>query len=112
MFYANLPMKFPHLKPVSVQGFSGFSTEFATKAVVYAPDGHLDIFKSLITPEAADTIAERFNGLGFEVEGDQLYVYACNSLATRRLLESMFQAGLWLADYLSPENEEEASEEE
>lgn len=112
MFYANLPLSFPHLKPVSIQGFSGYSTEFTSKAVVYTPEGHLEIFKSLVEPDAADTITERFNGLGFEIDGDQLYVYACNSITTRRLLDSMFQAGLWMADYLSPEPETEDLEEE
>lgn len=66
---------------------------------VMAPVENLDSVQALFGNDFAAAM-HSFNHFDYEINDDQVYVYAHNPLVTAPLLTDMLRVGVWLADYL------------
>jgi hypothetical protein len=100
VFYANLFVKFGNFEDAS-RLFIQYDPLFLKYFKVFAvPDNFEDVV-DIITPELAMTLGHHFRQFDFEFDGDQLLVYASNTVITSHVLGEMLRAGLWLTEQLN-----------
>lgn len=66
---------------------------------ILAPVEHLEDVRGIISNDFVAAM-HSFKHFDFEINDDQLYVYAHNPIITTVLLTDMLRVGAWLADYL------------
>ncbi len=92
-FHANLSIAHSRLRDVtSLVPHLGHVT-------VLAPVERLDDLHLVFTAPFAET-TRSFNNFDYEINEDQLFVYAHNPAITITLLSDMLRVGAWLADHL------------
>jgi hypothetical protein len=96
-FYRTLFAKFSRLLKVDHGLLSHYDPLFSERFIVYTPPDNTDRFPSLLTPDAAATLAHHFGHFDFEWSQDQVLVYSTGRKASKHLLEHMLKAGIYLA---------------
>lgn len=92
-FHANLSISHSRLRDV---------TDLLPKlghSRVLAPVERLDELHAVISQDFVAAM-HSFNQFDFEINDDQVFVYAHNPIITNILLTDMLRVGAWLADYL------------
>lgn len=116
-FYRTLFAKFSRLLKVDHGLLSQYDALFTDRFTVYTPPDNTDRFPTLLSAEAAATLAHHFGHFDFEWSQDQVLIYATGHRPSKHLLEHMLKAGIYLARELEktalvPLAEEEAVSEE
>ncbi|MCL2037983.1 hypothetical protein FWG95_03205 [Candidatus Saccharibacteria bacterium] len=80
------------------QGMTPVSEEFVQAFAIYA-QSHMvaEIFTTILTPEVQTMLASHFADFDYELDDDQLIVYATNAEITLQTLDHMLRIGLWFA---------------
>jgi len=117
IFYRTLFAKFTRLLKVDHGLLSHYDELFSERFTVYTPPDNTDRFPTLLSPEAAATLAHHFGHFDFEWSQDQVIVYSTGRKASRHLLEHMLKSGIYVARELEkaaliPVTEDEAVSEE
>lgn len=66
---------------------------------ILAPVDQMESLRTIITPDLAATVGS-FGHFDFEIDDDQVFVYAHNAMLGVPILTDMLRVGVWLADYL------------
>ena len=116
-FYRTLFAKFSRLLRVDRSILAQYDELFTERFTVYTPPDNTDRFPSLLTPEAAATLAHHFGHFDIEWSQDQVLIYSTGRSASKHLLEHMLKCGIYLARELEktalvPVTEDEAVSEE
>jgi len=96
-FYRTLFAKFARLLKVDHGLLSHYDKLFSERFTVYTPPDNTDRFPTLLSPEAAATLAHHFGHFDFEWSQDQVMIYSTGRKASRHLLEHMLKCGIYLA---------------
>lgn len=116
-FYRTLFAKFSRLLKVDHGLLSQYDSLFNERFTVYTPPDNTDRFPTLLSAEAAATLAHHFGHFDVEWSQDQVMIYSTGRKPSRHLLEHMLKCGIYLARELEkaalvPVTEEEAALEE
>lgn len=116
-FYRTLFAKFARLLKVDHGLLAHYDKLFTERFTVYTPPDNTDRFPTLLSSEAAATLAHHFGHFDFEWSQDQVIVYSTGRKASRHLLEHMLKSGIYLARELEktalvPVTDNEAASEE
>lgn len=116
-FYRTLFAKFARLLKVDHGLLSHYDKLFTERFTVYTPPDNTDRFPTLLSDEAAATLAHHFGHFDFEWSQDQVMIYSTGRNASRHLLDHMLKGGIYLARELEktalvPVMEAEAAESE
>lgn len=92
-FHSNLRIGHTKLRDVTnlVPSFNG--------ATVVAPPSELKLVSDILSADFIET-ASKFGHFDYEMNNDQLFVYAHNTRASEPVLTDMLRIGIWLAGYL------------
>lgn len=116
-FYRTLFAKFSRLLKVDRNTLAQYDELFVERFTVYTPPDNIDRFPSLLSNDAAATLAHHFGHFDIEWSQDQVLIYSTGRPASKHLLEHMLKCGIYLARELEktalvPVTEEEAVSEE
>jgi hypothetical protein len=75
-----------------------YPRNFLEEYTVYGRLTHAQEIDALITPDVAQVITQRFDGISVELQAGTLYLYRAEKHPERALLERMTNAGIWLAE--------------
>lgn len=90
-------MSYLRLAPLALGSLHAYSLGFVQNYCIYARATHAIDIEAIITPQIADTIAERFVDTHIEIEDRTVYLHIESARPTEALLEKMLANGLWLA---------------
>lgn len=99
-FYHALTFKFAKLRHVDAAIFAGHEPSFVNGYHVYADTTAALQLPYVLRPDITASLSQHFRHLDFELQGDQLFVYASNVVTTRHSLDHMARAGMWLTECL------------
>ncbi len=106
-FYSHFFTKFTHFGKIHV-GVSGtYDAEFLKKYTIYAKPEQSLSAERLFNPTMTKTIAHEFGVLTVEVNDGTLYVYSEHQRPTAPLLEKMLSRGIWLAQTIDQQSDEQ-----
>lgn len=97
-FYAQLFAKFAHLQrlPLGIDG--GYPKEFLDRYAIYGSYTQAHKIERLIDPDVAKQLAAHFGTLTVEIDKDTVYIYSEHRIMSSRLVQTMIQNGIWLAE--------------
>lgn len=99
-FYNTLSLKFTKLRQIDPSAFAGHEPGFINGYRVMVENGGEIQLPYILRPDVTAALSQHFKHLDFEVQGDQLLVYASNVVTTRHSLDHMANAGVWLTQCL------------
>jgi hypothetical protein len=93
IFHANL-----RIAHSTFQNISAFTTRL-DKVSILAEPGRLGQVNRIISQDFVQNVGQ-FSRFDYEIDGDQLFVYAHNLPASEPALNDMLRIGMWIAEYL------------
>ena len=96
------------MKEIDLNQFEQYDNEFTSRFTVYArPAKLIDIYK-ILTTKLSKVVGAHFWPLSIEQHNNVLYIYSTHQKITTKLLDTMLNNGLWLAEQLDKYTEIEA----
>lgn len=86
------------LRTLMVGATGPYPAKFIEDYTVYGSATNALAIEQTVTPVMAQVIAERFDGVSFEIDDNTIYMYIENEHPSEAQLEAMLSNGLWLAE--------------
>ena len=91
---------FRPMQPLAVTSLGQYPAKFVADYAVYGSAANLLPVGQIISPQVAEVIATRFQGVSAEVEDNTLHLYTEAARPTEAQLDKMLSNGLWLAEVI------------
>lgn len=98
---------FPLLKEVSFGVLNKYGQEFLNRFKLYTKPSHAIEVEEIIDKDIYQALGAHFWPRSAEISGNMLYIYDNNPNITRHSLDALMQQGVWLAQQLDKQPEED-----
>lgn len=98
--YRTLFSKLSHLHKLDADAMPYYESAFTNRYRVYAPLQQSHTLLQFLDPATANEIGSSYSGLDFELQDDELLVYLPAQIITKRDIDHIIKAALWLSEQI------------